>query len=93
MKFALLVSFGLALILAVSSSRDTDLAGLCYVDGVDKFVPLSECLRWVRDNGHRMLWEDSRGQEMTLGVIDNHVDEGYYPVPVAEEDELPEEWN
>ena len=89
MKFGLLVSFGLALILAVSS-RDTDLAGLCYVDGVDKFVPLSECLRWVRDNGHRMLWEDSEGQEMTLGVMDNHVDEGY---PVAEEDERPEEWN
>ena len=89
MKFALLVSFGLVLISAVSS-RNTGLDGLCYVNGVDKFVSVAECLRWVRDNGHQMLWEDSRGQGLALGDIANDVEE---PYQVAEEDMLPEEWS
>ena len=89
MKFAFLVSFGLALISA-ASSRNTGLEGLCYVNGVDNFISLAECLRWVRDNGHQMLWEDSRGQGLALGDIANHVDE---PYQVAEEDMLPEEWS
>ena len=86
MKFTLLVSLGLALVLA-ASSRDTGLDGLCYVNGVDKFLPLSECLRWVRDNGHRMLWEDS--EEQALVDVGNHVEEIYL---MAEEEMLPEEW-
>ena len=90
MKFALLVAALLALIVA-ASSRDTGLAGLCYVNGVDKFLPLSECLRWVMDNGHRMLWEGGKGQGMTVEDIDNSVDE-VYPL-VAEEIMLDEEWN
>ena len=87
-----LASAGLVLILAmVVSGRDTGLASLCYVDGVDSFVPLSECLRWARNNGHRMFGEeDSKGQEVTWGDIGNHVDEGYQ---LSEEDKLPVEWN
>ena len=89
MKFAMLVAALLALIVA-ASSRDTGLAGLCYVNGVDKFLPLSHCLRWVRDNGHHMLWEGDKEQGMTVEDIENNVDELY---PVAEEVMLNEEWN
>ena len=90
MKFAMLVSALLALIVA-ASSRDTGLAGLCYVDGVDKFLPLPECLRWVRENGHQMLWEGGKEQGMTVEDIDNNVDKVY---PLVEEEIMqPEEWN
>ena len=77
MKLALPFLAAWALILEVGS-RDTGLASLCYTGGVQKYVSLSQCLNWVRNNGYRMLGEDSVDQGMTLGEIGNAIDERGY---------------
>ena len=82
MKFALPFLALWALILDVGG-RDTGLASLCYTGGVQKFVSLSQCLNWVRNNGYKMLVEDSADQGMTLGEIGNAIEERSY---LAEEE-------